>query len=152
MQSATTQNGSPANTSHENVNHGSNTTSSNDPPHGIFAATAVGVKYNSLLMTCQIRVKSPNGSHVVARALLDSASSASFVSERLAQSLHLPRTKRDVVISGIAGLTHKSQTHSFTTFEVSPVNLSTKVITVTAAIVPQVTCNLPPHPIPFKSE
>jgi len=91
MQSATTQNGAPGNTSHENVSHGSNTTSSNDSPHGIFAATAVGVKYNSLLMTCQVRVKSPNGSHAVARVLLDSASSASFVSEHLAQSLHLPR-------------------------------------------------------------
>ena len=96
-------------------------------------------------------MKSPDGSHVIARALLDSASSASFVSERLAQTLGLPRTKRDV-ISGIAGLTHQSRTHSFTTFEVSPVSLSTKVLSVTAAIVPQVTCELPPHPIPFKPD
>ena len=55
-----------------------------------FAATAVGVKYISLLMTSRVCVKSPNGSHVVARSLLDNASSATFVSEHLAQTLGLP--------------------------------------------------------------
>ena len=43
-------------------------------------------------------------------------------------------------------------THSFTTFKIEPVNLSTKVLSVTAAIVPQVTCELPPRSVPFKSE
>lgn len=118
----------------------------------IFSATAISMRYNSLLMTCRVHVKSPNGSHVIARALLDSASSASFISEHIAQSLSLPRTKRDVVISGIAGLKHQSKTHYFTTFEISPVSLSTKRLNITAAIIPQVTCELPPHPIPFKSE
>ena len=74
------------------------------------------------------------------------------MSECLAQTLGLPQTKRDVVISGIAGITHQSQTHSFTTFEVAPVGLSTKVLSVAATIVPQVTCELPPHPIAFKTE
>ena len=92
------------NRSSHNVSH--NSSSGNVP--GILSATAIGVKYNSLLMTCHIRVRSPKGTHVVARALLDSASSTSFVSERLAQTLGLPRTKRDVVISGIAGITHQS--------------------------------------------
>jgi hypothetical protein len=74
------------------------------------------------------------------------------VSEHLAQTLGLPRTKPDIVISGIAGITHQSQSHSFATFEVAPVGLSTKVLSVNAAIVPQVTCELPPHPIHFKTE
>ena len=99
-------------------------------------------------MTCCVRVQAPNGSHVLARALLDSASSASFVSERLAQCLSLPRNKRDIVISGIVELTHRSQTHCFTTFDVFPVSLSTKV---TVAVVPQVTCDLPTHHVPFNS-
>ena len=146
-QSATTQDGAPVNTASQNVSR--NSSSSNVP--GILSATAIGVKYNSLLMTCRVHVKSPKGTHVVARALLDSASLASFVSKRLAQTLGLPRTKRDV-ISGIAGITHQSQSHSFTNFEVAPVGLSTKVLSMTAAIVPQVTCELPPNPIPFKTE
>lgn len=141
-QDATHQRGTSANSA--------DVSDSNNPPY-IFSATTVGAKH-SLLMTCCVRVKSPDGSHVVARALLDSASSASFVSERLAQSLSLPRTKRDVVISGVAGLAHRSQTHCFTTFDVSPVSLSTKVTSVTAAIVPQVTCDLPTHPVPLNSE
>ena len=45
---------------------------------------------DSLLMICRVLVHGPNGSSVESRALLDSASSASFVSERLAQSLRLP--------------------------------------------------------------
>ena len=61
--------------------------------HGILSTTAVGMKHSSLLMTCLVRVKSPNSSCVVARAMLDSASSATFVSDRLVQSLHLPPTK-----------------------------------------------------------
>ena len=56
----------------------------------IFAATAVGVTRDSLLMTCRVCVKSPSGACTIARALLDSASSASFISEHLAQSLRLP--------------------------------------------------------------
>ena len=146
---ATPQNGTPLNLAPQNVS--GNSQSISLPHDNIFSATTVGMKHN-LLMTCRVRVKSPNGSFVVARALLDSASSASFISERLAQSLNLHRTKRDVVISGVAGLAHRSQTHSFTTFDVSLVNLSTKVVGVTAAIVPHVTCELPTHSVPFKSE
>ena len=118
----------------------------------IFAATAVGVTRHSLLMTCRVCVKSPSGACTIARALLDSVSSASFIYEHLAQSLRLPRTKRDVIISGVAGFAHKSLTQSFATFNVSPVNLSTKVISVTAAIVPQVTCEFPMRPVTFSSE
>ena len=36
---------------------------------------------NTLLMTCQVRINTPDGSFVKARALLDSASTTSFVSE-----------------------------------------------------------------------
>lgn len=47
------------------------------------------------------------------------------------------------------GITHQSQTHSFTTFKVAPVGLSTKVLSVAAA---KVMCELPPHPISFNAE
>ena len=50
------------------------------------------------------------------------------------------------------GLAHESQTHSFTTFDASPISLSTKIIGVTAAIVPQVTCELRTRSVLFKSE
>ena len=69
----------------------------------MFSATTVSMKHN-LLVTCCVRVNSPNGLNVITRALLDNVSLISFVSEHLAQSLNLPRTKRDVVISGVAAL------------------------------------------------
>ena len=42
-----------------------------------------------LLMTCQIIIQGPNGSHTKARAPLHSGSEASFITERIAQQLHL---------------------------------------------------------------
>ncbi len=70
----------------------------------ITSNTAAKLKSSSLLMTCRVLVSVRDGSSVEARALLDNASSASFVSERLAQSLHLPRSNQNVHVSGIAGL------------------------------------------------
>ena len=58
-----------------------NTTSESTTMH-------VSVSSNILLMTCQVIVETPQGV-VKARALLDTGSSASFVTECLAQSLHL---------------------------------------------------------------
>ena len=123
------------------------------PKDGIISSnTAIGLKLNSLLMTCRVLVSAPDGTSVEARALLDNASSASFISERLAQSLCLPRASQNARISGIAGLSHRSPLQSLATFSISPVKLSTKKVNVTAVVVPQVTCDLPFHPIPFKTE
>lgn len=54
-------------------------TSSTEPT--VLSHTAAGVTSNTLLMTCQVLVKAPDNSSVKAHALLDSASSTSFVSE-----------------------------------------------------------------------
>ena len=118
----------------------------------ISSNTAIGLKSNSLLMTCRILVSAPDGTSVEAQALLDNASSASFISERLAQSLCLPHASQSARISGIAGLSHKSPLQSLATFSISPVKPSTKKVNVTAVVVPQVTCDLPFHPIPYNIE
>ena len=52
----------------------------------IASHTAVRLKSSSLLMTCRVLVSAPDGSTIEARALLDNASSTSFVSERLVQT------------------------------------------------------------------
>ena len=103
-------------------------------------------------MTCRVLVGAPDGTYVEARALLDSASSVSFVTERLTQSLRLPRSHHKARISGIAGLSHNSLTQSIATFNVSAVsavNSPGKGVGVTAVVVPRVTCDLPLHPVPF---
>ena len=129
------------------------TPSSSLPAEGsetpVVSNAAVALKLNSLLMTCRVMVSAPDGSSIEARAILNSASSASFVSERLAQSLCLPRSTRNARISGIGGISHKSPVQSITTFDISAVRSSSKKIGVTAVVVPRVTCNLPLLPIPF---
>ena len=106
----------------------------------------------SLLMTCRVLTKGPNGSIVESRALLDSASSVLFVSERLTQALRLPRSRRAAKIHGVAGLSHDSHAQSFTKVIVSPMQEPTKEFNVNAIIMPRVTCNLPTQYIPFKTE
>ena len=114
--------------------------------------TITALKSNSLLMTCRVLVKAPDGTCVEARALLDNASSTSFVSERLSQALQLPRTNHSLRISGIAGLSRKSPLQAVTTFTIIPIHPSDKKIDVTAMVVPQVTCDLPFHPVSLQTE
>ena len=63
----------------------------------------LGSSRQVLLMTCQVKVTGLDGLTTKARALLDSASSTSFITERLAQYLHLPRRHHNMRISGIGG-------------------------------------------------
>ena len=81
-----------------------------------------------------------------ARALLDSTSSASFVSERLVRSLCLPRQRHTTTISGVAGLTRNSL-QSLTQFTISSRQTTHKF----NIVVPRVTCDLPIHPVTFGS-
>ena len=53
---------------------------------------ATRISSNVLLMSCSVLVIVPDGSTANARVLLDSGSSVSFISERLAQALRLPRS------------------------------------------------------------
>ena len=130
----------------------SNPVSQERPSENISACVTSGMVPGSLLMTCRLLVWGPNGSKIESCALLDSASSASFISERLAQSLHLPRSRRDVRIIGVADLSHNSPTQAFTHFVISPLQEPSKTIGVTAVVVPRVTCDLPLQPVPFNTE
>ena len=107
----------------------------------------IGLSSSSLLMTCEVRIEAPDGSSVKARALLDSASSASFISERLAQSLSLPRSPHSARISGVAGLVHKSPIQAVTKLSITASRNPNKKFDITAVIVPRVTCPLPVHPV-----
>ena len=133
---------------------------SDDPPqqkpadntNTILSHTTTGLSPDALLMTCQVVIGSPNGSVVKARALLDSGSSASFVSERLAQSLCLPHSPLSATISGVAGITLTSPVQSLATFTVSSTQSPDVKFDVTAVVVPRVTCILPRCPVSLKPE
>ena len=106
--------------------------------------TTIGITFNSLLMTCRVLVDSPDGTSVEARALLDCASSAFFISERLARSLCLAQSSQNVRISGAAGLSQSSRFQSIASFSISS-GPTGKKIDVTGIIVQRVTCDLPLH-------
>jgi hypothetical protein len=109
-------------------------------PH-VSANVIASLAPNSLLMTCRIMVE------VNARVLLDSASSASFVSERLVKSLCLPRLHQTTTICGVAGLTRNSL-QSLTNLSISSPRTNFK-FNITAIVVPRVTCDLLVHPVSF---
>ena len=98
-------------------------------------------------MTCQVRVRAPDGNSVKVRALLDSGSTSSFVSERVVQSLGLSRHSQALTVSGIGGLSHKSPLSSVSTFEISSLTSSNAKYTISAIVVPRVTCDLPLQPV-----
>ena len=118
-----------------------------DTPVGSHAATRL--KSDVLLMTCHVLITAPDHSIVEARALLDNASSASFIFERLVHSLSLPCTNQSIRVSGIGGISHKPSIQSVTRFQLSSLQPSGRKINVTAVVV-QVTCNLPIKPATFE--
>ena len=109
--------------------------------------TAAGLTTNILLMTCRVLVDAPDGSSLEARALLDSASSASFVSERIAQTLS--RAHQTTRISRVAGLSHNPPLQSIANFKIASTRAPGKKMEVTAVVVPCVTCDLPLHSVSF---
>ena len=114
--------------------------------------TAAGLSSKSLLMVCRVLVEAPDGSSMEARVILVSASSASFVSEHLSQSLRLTRSQQVVQISGIAGLSHKSPLQAVASLSISAVRSPSKKFKVTAVVVPCVMCDLPLLLVPFYLE
>ena len=90
-------------------------------------------------MTSQVVIKGPQ---IVARALLDSGASMSLVSNRVAQTLQLPKTSTLVSFSG-AQATPLQGAQSVTALNLCPTHSDQPVLAVTVAIVTKVTCDLP---------
>lgn len=77
------------------------------------------------------------------RALLDSGSSASFVTERVAQLLRLNRSKQNISVSSVGDQLSQNLVCSTTTLKVSPMTSRNDSIDIIALIFPRVTCDLP---------
>ena len=102
-------------------------------------------------MTCHVLIKTRDGSSVEARALLDNASSASFVSDRLAQHLQHPCSPQSVRIFSIAGSSPRTPIQCVASLWITPLYGSNREINLTAIVLPKVTCDLPVLPVPFDS-
>ena len=100
-----------------------------------------------LLMTCRVKIVAPNGCTTHARALLDSASSTSFITERLAQHLSLRRTRNSMTISGIGGIEARSVARGMVSFKITNSEGTSTVIPVEAIVMQRITTDLPMQPI-----
>ena len=83
------------------------------------------------------------------RELLDTESSASFVTERLAQTLYLRQFIQDVRICGTAGIPHSDGKQAVTQFLISFAHSPGMRYNVNAFIVPQITGNQPACAVSF---
>ena len=98
-----------------------------------------------------------DGHMTKARALLDCASSTSFVTERLAQRLQLHRRRQRTQVAGIGGTEHALSSRSVVNFTVA--NLRSLEIgklfgprwKVEAVVLPKVTTKLPLLPVAFNA-
>ena len=117
--------------------------------NSVVSNAATGIKSNCLLMTCHVLIDAHDGSSVEARAIVDSASSASFVSERISQSLCPPRSHQNARTPGVAGLYHSSPFQAIAILTISSVMTPTRKFKVTVVVVPKVTCDLSLHPVTF---
>ena len=136
---------------HIESHHSDATSTASSTSPQVSSNAAVKLQSSSLLMTCRVRVKARDGSFVEARALLDNASSASFVSERLAQLLQLPRSPQSVRVYGIAGSSPRTPIQSVASLRITPLYGSNMEMDLTAIVLPKVTCDLPVSPVSFDS-
>ena len=116
-------------------------------PLRVTANAAVKLSSSPLLMTCKVLVTSPDGLTIEARALLDNASSTSFVTERLVQTLHLPRSHKSIQIVGIAGVSPSAPTQSVASLSIKSIYGQGNSIGVSAIVLPTVACDLPVCPV-----
>ena len=93
-------------------------------------------------MTCHVGIRTSHGNTIQAHALLDPASSTSFITERLAKQLQLSRKQQFVEMDGIGGITDKSS-RPVVQFNVHLSNFGRNNIAVEAVVLPTVTSNLP---------
>ena len=96
---------------------------------------------NTLLMTSMVMLESPTGQQIQARAFLDSGSTLSLISNRIVQQLELRKRIDKLSRTGVCDLTTNSS-HS-TTVLVKTVDTNQHCLTLTAHILPMVTCDLP---------
>lgn len=95
-----------------------------------------------LLATAQVRIASANGRTVVARALVDQGSEATFVSEALAQTLRAKRLRMPVSISAVGGA-QIGTVRQAVQIKVSSINSDTRPLVTTALILPSLTSYAP---------
>ena len=96
----------------------------------------------SLTMTSQVLLKGPTGRTLICRTLLDSGSTNTLISTKVANSLQLLKTRAHMTISGIQGSTSEPSLYRVPV-TMAPVRHPEQQYHIAAATVSKVTCDLP---------
>ncbi|KMQ92756.1 gag-pol polyprotein precursor [Lasius niger] len=107
------------------------------------AALAVSSGALVLLSTALVTCSNNQGSTLVARALLDSGSEASFLSERFAQMLRLPKRRVHVPVAGIQGTSSGVVAHSVALTIGSPRDPGVRLHVPSVLVLPKLTSVFP---------
>ena len=100
------------------------------------------------MMTAEVIVCGPRGHQAVARVLLDPASTASFITEKLANQLQLPKQRQSICING-TGETQCTNTQNKTVrIDIKSTHDSSSLETLDAIVLRSLTKNLPLQSIP----
>ncbi|XP_072384621.1 uncharacterized protein [Diabrotica undecimpunctata] len=94
-----------------------------------------------LLATAKVHIYPVNGRPILARAILDSGSQSSFITESLAKSIGCKRHPSSLHISGI--LNDSNVIKERVTIDIFPRNSSAKRFTLSCAVIPSITNCLP---------
>ena len=101
-----------------------------------------------LMMTEKVILSGPNCHQMVARALLDPASTASFVTERLVQHLKLCKQRQEITINGTGETQRCTQSNAVVNTDLTSTQNSSTFTNVQAIVLPSLTKCLPITTIP----
>ena len=95
-----------------------------------------------LMMTVEVLISGSNGHQIIAQALLDPASTASFITERATQHPMLRGQKQEISISGIGGTQCPTQSSTVVEFSLSSTQRASCLNNVQAMVLPSLTKHL----------
>ncbi|XP_078357312.1 uncharacterized protein LOC144642205 [Oculina patagonica] len=109
-----------------------------------YVTASEAIASNSILMmTAEVILSGPNGHQMVARALLDPASTASFITERVVQRLKMHKQRQEITINGIGDTRCSTQSNSVVNMNLKSTQSSSALDNVQAIVLPSLTKCLP---------
>lgn len=114
----------------------------------LHAATTSGYTSSCILLaTAQVVINNcKSGRSLKVRALIDQGSEVTLLSERVVQTLRLPRTTSTIPLVGVGGHS-PNKTHGYTSFKVTSIHENMEEFELSAHILPKITSSIPSVPI-----
>ena len=118
-----------------NVRESENTAGGSGITSVSYVTAPEAITSNSILMmTAEVFLSGPNGHQMVARTLLDPASTASFVTERLVQHLKLCKQRQEITINGIGETQCSTQSNAVVNINLTSAQNSSTLADVQAIV------------------